>query len=187
MKRIHISSAFGALSAIVLIAAAAPYSQGPPPSHTGGFGDPTCQACHMGGPLNDPAGSFTVSGLPGTYTPGEEYELLIRLARPDLTRGGFQLAARYAEGDMAGSQAGALSASGSAQHVVTGPMGVHYAQHTSDGTFATDGAVAWRVTWQAPTHDKPSVVLHAAAIASNDDDSELGDGAYTGAWRSGTK
>ena len=187
MTRTHFSSVFGAVGAIVLIAAAAPYSQGPPPSHTGGFGDPTCQACHVGGALNDPAGSLSVSGLPPAYTPGEEYELLIQLVRPNLSRGGFQLAARFAEGDMAGSQAGALSAMGRAQHVVTGPMGVHYAQHTSDGTFATDGTLEWHVTWQAPTDGRWSVVLHAAAIASNDDDSELGDATYTGAWRLGTE
>jgi hypothetical protein len=141
----------------------------------------------VGGPLNDPAGSFTISGLPRAYTPGEEYELLIRLTRPALTRGGFQLTARFADGVQAGGQAGTLSATGPAQHVVTGPMGVHYAQHTSDGTFATGDAVAWRVTWQAPADGQSSVVLHAAAIASNDDDSELGDGAYTGAWKVGSR
>ena len=183
MTQTHLASVVGAAGAIVLIAAAAPYSQGPPPSHTGGFGNPTCQACHVGGPLNDPAGSFTVSGLPPAYTPGGEYELSIRLVRPYLTRGGFQLAARFAEGDSAGSQAGALAATGQAQDIVTGPMDVHYAQHTSDGTFATDGALEWHVTWKAPTHGRRSVVLHAAAIASNDDDSELGDAAYTGAWQ----
>jgi hypothetical protein len=183
MTRARFSSVFGAVGAIALISAAAPYSQGPPPSHTGGFGDPTCQACHVGGALNDPAGSLTISGLPQAYTPGRDYELVIRLIRPTLSRGGFQLAARFADGEMAGSQAGALLAVGRRQHVVTGPMDVHYAQHTSDGTFATDGTLAWHVTWRAPTHGHWSVVLNAAAIASNDDDSELGDATYTGAWR----
>src|SRR5690606_8758969 len=63
-----------AAGACALLVAAAgvrlPYPDRPPPAHTGGFGEPTCQQCHFDAPLNDPGGALYVEGLPERYTPG---------------------------------------------------------------------------------------------------------------------
>ena len=80
-----------------------PYPEGPPPAHTGGFGEPTCQACHADNPLNAPGGSLALRGLPAVYAPATAYRVTITLRRPGLGRAGFQLAARFATGDQAGS------------------------------------------------------------------------------------
>ena len=70
----------------------------PPLAHTGGFGEPTCVACHMDGDLNDAAGSLTIEGVPARYEPGRRYRLTITVRHPDLRLAGFELASRYASG-----------------------------------------------------------------------------------------
>ena len=37
-------------------------STGPLPARTGDFGEQNCTACHSGNALNDPAGSFAITG-----------------------------------------------------------------------------------------------------------------------------
>jgi hypothetical protein len=53
-----------------------------PPRTTGGFGEPTCVLCHMGSELNNPAGSFTIKGLPKRYMPRQVFRPIVRLCRP---------------------------------------------------------------------------------------------------------
>jgi len=54
----------GAAAALALLAwpaerAQAGFPDGPPPAHTGGFGEPTCRACHFDGDLNAEGGGLT--------------------------------------------------------------------------------------------------------------------------------
>jgi len=58
------------------------YRDGPPEGHTGGFGEPSCQACHFGGELNEAAGTLEIRGLPAVFTPGQTYPLQVVLRRP---------------------------------------------------------------------------------------------------------
>jgi len=74
------SAALLAVGATVAAARAANYD-GPPVAHTGGFGEPTCQACHQGEPLNAPGGSLRIEGLPQRYEPGRAYTLTMVLRR----------------------------------------------------------------------------------------------------------
>ncbi|HSJ15599.1 MAG TPA: hypothetical protein VK939_14345, partial [Longimicrobiales bacterium] len=69
---------------------------GPEPGHTGGFGEPTCRACHFDGPENPVDAAVTLSGLPGSWLPGRSYPITVVLGGAELRRGGFQLAARFA-------------------------------------------------------------------------------------------
>ncbi len=156
----------------------APYADGPPPAHTGGFGEPSCRACHFDNPLNEASGSLTVSGMPDRFTAGDSYRITVALTRPGMQRAGFQLAVRYAAGARSGAPAGEVVPTDSRVAVAASPAGVPYAQHTMAGTsLAGPDSARWTVEWRAPAH-ATSVSLHVAANAANGDQSEFGDYIY---------
>ena len=173
-----------ALTAIAVFAAVvrAAFADRPPLAHTGGFGEPTCQQCHSDESLNELPGNLVLEGIPSTYAPGAEYTITVRLLRPDLARGGFQFAARIAEGSAAGRQAGSLSPVDArvnlADTVLAGFGAVQYARHTREPSASHD-SVRWVLKWKAPARLAGAVVFHAVANAANDDDSPLGDYIYT--------
>ena len=175
----------GALTTALPSAAPLPeaaYLDGPPPAHTGGFGDETCHACHFENDLDDPDGSLTLSGVPDTFDPSVTYRITVSLERPGMGRAGFQMAARANDGDGAGEPAGALEALDGDERVqvVAGPDGVTYAQHTEPGTALTaPDSTSWTVEWRPATGGTAAVTFHAAANAANDDASEFGDFIYT--------
>jgi len=161
------------------------HRDGPPPAHTGGLGEPSCAACHFDGELNDPAGAVDVAGVPQRYTPGARYRVRIRLTHPELERAGFEVAARFADGERAGRQAGGLRLLDEARTAVTAAGGVDYLHHTRTGSEPTAARHAtWEFEWTAPAARAGAVVFHLAANAANGDDSELGDHIYTHAVRS---
>lgn len=150
----------------------------PPVAHTGGFGEPTCAQCHLGRALNAPGGSLALEGAPAAYEAGKRYRLVVALARPGMASGGFQLAARCADG----RQAGELSPADSARVAVAenARTGVRYAHQTADGAASAEGGrAAWRVEWTAPAAGCAEVRLDAAANAADGDQSPLGDHVYT--------
>jgi hypothetical protein len=172
----------GAVGAVVLVLAVpnagrgGAYPSGPPPAHTGGFGEPTCALCHFGAPVNAPGGRLTVDGVPGAYRAGERYRLTVCVEKPELAAGGFQLAARFADG----AQAGSLRPVDGRAQVVAGRGGVQYAGHTEEGAAsAGDARIAWEVEWTAPEAAAGPVSFHASANAANGDGSALGDFVYT--------
>lgn len=157
------------------------YAEKPPLAHTGGFGEPTCQACHFDQPLNAEGGSLTLAGVPETFEPDQVYRLTLRLTRPDLGRGGFQLSVR----DSAGAQAGTLEVSSDRATISTvDSTGVQYAHHTLEGTdLSAPDTTRWTLTWRAP--DKGcDAIFHVSANAANHDASEFGDFVYTTQQRS---
>jgi len=155
------------------------HPHGPPIGHTGGFGEPTCHACHSSEELNAPGGRLTVEGLPASYEPGRAYEVRILLTRVDMRRAGFQFTLRYAAGDSAGRQAGTVEASLPRVVVVTErSSGVRYVQQTMEGSALGRGATSWTVRWVAPRPALGPVALHLAANAGNDDNSPIGDYVY---------
>lgn len=170
------------------------YKDGPPPGHTGGFGEPTCRACHFDTPADDSAGSLALIGIPEDYVAGRRYKFRIRLTRPGMSRAGFQLSVRFIKGEGAGGQAGSLKGLSGRVRVVVDTSGVQYVSHTLTGTIlVTDSSSNWRLQWTAPRIDPSSpgeVVFHVAANAANGDDSEFGDYVYAGSaktHRRGTK
>lgn len=158
--------------------AGSPYRDGPPPGHTGGFGEPVCDECHFGAPLNDSTGTLALEA-PSVYEAGQSYRLVVRLEQPVMEVAGFQLAVRFADGKSSGTQAGIVSP-GDARTTVTvdAASGVAYGHHTVAGTAPTaPGSARWVVEWVAPAADA-AVVVHVAANAANDDASEFGDLVY---------
>lgn len=155
------------------------YLDGPPPAHSGGFGEPTCGQCHFDNPLDAPGGMLALDGIPEAVTPGEVYPLTITLARPEMQRAGFQLSVRYGGGASAGSQAGTLLATDE-RVAVDRAQGIEYIRHTEAGTaLSAPDTVRWRFQWQAPDSAAGAIVFHTAANAANGDESALGDHVYT--------
>ena len=175
------------LTGAVAIAAAprAWLSDGPPPGHTGGFGEPTCTVCHQpGGPAAH--GILEIAGLPAVFTPGASYDFEVISRSAGMTRAGFQLAVRYAAGDSSGRQAGVLRLLEPlrTQFVHDSALSIQYAEHTADGTTAmTPGELRWQVRWVAPAVRR-RVVFHAASVQANDDNSPIDDAVRVTAFES---
>lgn len=167
------------LAALLPVVLAA-HGDGPGPGCTGGFDEPTCTSCHVDAPANGAAGGLRLEGLPSALTPGARYALVVRLSHPGVTRAGFALAARFAEGSARGRQAGSLEAADAGSQVVIGQSSaVQYAVHTAAGSrTSTPGTLTWRLNWTAPHDPAGPVVFHVAGNASNDDNSVLGDAIY---------
>lgn len=154
---------------VVLVAAS--YAAGPPPAHTGGFGEPTCHTCHFDHAPNAPGTSLSLDGLPAAFHPGRPYRFVVRLSRNGLARGGFQLSARDADG----KQAGVFSYDDDRLDAERSG-GVLYLRHLEAGTAPTSAdSIAWVLTWTAPDTARGPVFFHTAANAADGDDSPFGD------------
>jgi hypothetical protein len=155
----------------------------PPPQHTGGFGEPTCHACHFDYEPDPAEGSVVLAGLPAAFEHDRTYRLTVRVTRPGLARAGYQLAVRFADGPDAGTQAGTLTVS-DARSVLTMAASpeVAYAHHTREGTEPVGAdTAAWALEWHAPDR-ATKVVIHLAVNAANGDASQFGDHVYTRAY-----
>lgn len=159
------------------------YRESPPPGHTGGFGEPLCNECHFGAPLNAGGGMLKVDA-PAVVDGDASYEIHVALTHPDLAAAGFQLTVRFAHGDGAGRQAGTLEALDPRTAVtVDTATGVQYAHQTAVGSSLTgDREAHWTVRWTTPRRPA-DVMVHVAANAANDDASEFGDFIYADSTR----
>lgn len=153
------------------------YPDGPPPAHTGGFGEPTCTDCHDDFDANSGTGDLVISGFPDRVSPRVVYEIKVFLRQEGMARAGFQLSVRTGKGDQAGrfSHPTPRSATSSAD-------GIDYAGHTDAGSRVEGDSTEWSVRWIAPDSLSSDIVLHVAANAGNGDDSPLGDRIYAGSW-----
>lgn len=180
--RLRISWHLGAWTLVPLLTGGAlTFPDGPPPAHTGGFGEPTCRHCHNdGAPLGAPDGSAEIAGLPAAFEPGRTYDITIVVRKPQLARAGFELAVRYAAGENEAGQAGVLAPADPVRVALDRDTtrGVTYARHTRAGNRAfSPGELRWVVRWTAPDARHP-VVFNAATVAANDDNSNFGDEVY---------
>lgn len=180
------SLAVAATTAALGYAAAVAYTQGPPPAHTGGFGEPTCHLCHFDQPINDPAGNLRLEGLPRAYAAEAPYTLVVSLERAGLRRAGFQLSVRFIAGPRRGGQAGRLEPLDDRLELVARESSsIIYARQTLEGSYVdAPDAARWSIEWIAPAPEAAAaVIFHLAANAANDDASELGDHIYTAEFR----
>jgi len=155
--------------------------EAPPPAYTGGFGEPTCQACHFDADVNSGAGKAVLHGVPVTYAPGGVYRITVAVTQAQIKAGGFELTARYEDGTQAGSLATAPADRGRAG--VTPADGVQYVHHVLAGIEPiTHDTVRWALLWTAPQRPG-TVVFHLAGNAGNNDESPIGDFIYTASAR----
>ena len=183
MDRIVVPLAVFLLS---LVVSAAAFKEGPYPNVTGGFGEQSCRLCHLDHPLNAPGGQLTLAGVPPIFTPGAVYAITVTIAREDMRRGGFEIAARFAAGKQKGRQAGTWKLTDARTQLIPGAVdkALTFVQHNLAGSrAATAGANAWTIEWTAPSDSAP-VQFNVAANASNNDDSPLGDYIYVKTVRS---
>lgn len=154
------------------------FGDGPPARVTGGFGEDSCVACHSGNTLNDTAGNLTLTGFPERYTPGTTYDLELTLSRqPAIKAAGFQLAIRLADS----TQAGVIQvpAEDAARVGLLEERGLLFAHHLLAKTTSTATArVLWKLSWTAPEAEA-EVIVNAAAVAGNGDESQFDDHVYT--------
>jgi len=173
------TAAAAVLAGLLIGPGIASYLDGPPPAHTGGFGEPSCYGCHFDNDLDAAPGTLTLGGLPEAYQAGGRYRLTLTLTRPETQSAGFQLATRFANGPNRGEQAGALRPLDDRSTVRRDPdSSLEYAQHVEAGTAVDEaGTAVWHLEWTAPDAVVP-VAVHASANASNGDRSEFGDFVY---------
>jgi len=154
------------------------HRSGPPPAHTGGFGEPTCAICHIGDDVNAFGGAARLEGLPAAWVPGASYILRVVLEAEETVLAGFQLSARQGGGMLLGDPAGSLMPTDGRVTVTETDTGHQYAHHTPEGTgvVSPDGS-DWLVEWTAP-NDGESVTFNLAANSGNGDDSPLLDLVY---------
>jgi hypothetical protein len=167
----------GLVLSVGLRAAAPLHVVGPPPGHTGGFGEPTCVVCHVGSDINEPGSELEVTGLDNGYRPGATYRVTVRLLSFDMNTAGFQGAFRWAAGDAAGTTAGAVRALDD-RVATTDSTGVEYVQHAAGGTAANGESAEWAFEWTAPAV-AGTVAFHVAANSGSGDNSPLEDLVYT--------
>jgi len=172
---------------IALPLAATAFKEGPYPNVTGGFGEQSCHVCHLDNPINAPGGRLEVDGAPPAYTPGEAYRITISIARDELERSGFEIAARFVSGRQKGKQAGAWRPIDDRVQLIPGAAdkSLTFVQHNLAGSRTrTPGVNRWTVEWDAPAVPAGAVQFNVAANASNNDDSPLGDFIYVKTLRS---
>ena len=153
---------------------------GPPPGHTGGFGEPTCVACHTEYGLNELGGRLLVDGLPAAYEPGGQYAITVRLETDGMAVGGFQMAIRFSNDPEPGLSAGWWEPLDANVTVTPDSIdGTLYAHQTPVGSSVSDPTLAtWAMMWHAPEAGG-DVMLNAAANSGNGDNSPFGDLIYT--------
>jgi hypothetical protein len=178
------------LAAVVLLSLAnnaGAFKEGPYPNVTGGFGEQSCHLCHLDNPVNAPGGTLTIAGVPEKFTPGTVYPITVTIAREDMRRGGFEIAARFAAGRQKGRQAGSWTLTDARTQLIPGAVdkGLTFVQHNLAGSrVAATGENSWTIDWTAPASAPAPVQFNVAANASNNDDSPLGDYIYLRSARS---
>jgi hypothetical protein len=150
-------------------------SIGPVPARTGDFGELNCTACHTGNALNAAGGTFTISGVPASYQPGQTYPITVSISKAGQARWGFQMAVRSVS---SGLQAGTLATT-DANTQIQVANGIQYIEHTSAGTFAGTTSGTWTVNWTAPASAQGAIRFGAAGNAANNNGTNQGDFIYT--------
>jgi len=169
---------------LLLLMAAIPilvvgFSSTPPVSHTGGFGEPTCVACHGTG-LNTGSGEVTinVSNVSTGYTSGSTFPVTVTVNDPSAVRWGFELAVRT----RSGQQAGTLLAGSDGFTQILSQGGIQYITQTTSGSrLGQANGASYSFQWRAPDISAGPVEFHAAAVAANNNPptSDPGDMTYT--------
>lgn len=154
-------------------ACALAFPEGAPPAHTGGFGEPHCESCHLGADLPADNTGLRLNNLGDTYEPGKIYEFVLHLVGPGKVVAGFQMSVRFIDAPYHGQSAGRLEGDSDGLRVIEKDE-VQYLGHREARRGNSDG-FRWRIRWIAPETPAGDVVFHVAAVAGNDDESPLGD------------
>jgi len=153
---------------------ASAFSAGPPAGRTGAPAlgvfpaELTCVGCHSSFPLNSGPGTFTLSGLPATYTLNQEVTVTVTLNQADRLRYGFEATVL----DDLGRRAGDLTVTEADRTRIvdgTGALaGRQYISHSAGGFMPTGtNQNVWTFKWKAPAQSVGRVTFYAAGNAAN--------------------
>jgi uncharacterized protein (TIGR03437 family) len=155
------------------------FSTTPPASHTGGFGEPTCQSCHGTG-VNTGSGQVTieVSNVSSGYSSNSTFPVTVTVNDPTAVHWGFELSART----QSGQQGGTLLAGSDGFTQLLSQGGIQYMAQTAAGArLGQANGVSYSFQWRAPDVSSGPVTFHVAAVAGNHNPptSDAGDLTYT--------
>ncbi len=151
------------------------FSFGPNDGLTGAPGEGNCTQCHSGNSLNASGGTL-VLGVPGTYLPGEMYDIVVDLSRSGQSRWGFEMTALNGNG----ARAGTFTPANNGNTQVTAANSKQYIKQTTQGSASgTRDKNQWAFKWTAPTNDVGPITFYAAGNAANGDFGTSGDYIYT--------
>lgn len=161
-------------------------SPGPPLGFTGAPGEGTCVGCHYTFSQPNPpntGGKVEITGLPTSYTPGQNYTVTVTLTHPTARAWGFELTLLDQNGASANS--GALTVTDSATVLkrdsnASGQPRT-YLSHNGEAGIARGrtGANSWSFRWTAPAGNVGDITFYAAGNAANNQVSPEGDYIYT--------
>lgn len=176
-----------AITALSLFGArqrAAASAFGPSPVNTNAPGEGNCTSCHADFELNSGEGSIAITGVPATYTPGQQITVTVTTTQADAVIYGFQLTAV----DQAGQKAGTFdipAASDGRIQILQGVVGQNniireYVEHTSGGlSNGQFGFNSWVFTWIAPMQAAGKIDFYATGNSANSDGGTGGDYIYS--------
>ena len=110
------------------------FSSGPPAGYTGAPGERNCTDCHAG-TVNSGGGGITISNVPQSYQPGQQYTINVTVQQGGRIRFGFEMTAIDSNGNGAGTfdpigsdtQTDTLNSRQYILHTLTGSTGMHIA------------------------------------------------------------
>lgn len=162
------------------------FSGGPPNARTGAAAlgvvaaELACNACHASFPLNSGPGVVTLSGLPVSYTPGQEIPITVTVTQADRGRYGFEATVLDDQGRKAGDL---VVTDATRTRLVDGTgnyAGRQYIQHILAGVAPTGtNQGSWTFTWRAPAQSVGRVTFFVAGNAANNNGGNSGDYIYT--------
>ncbi len=157
-------------------------SSGPSASHTNAPGEDNCAACHTSFPVDSGPGAVTLSGIPATWSPGQQFNITVTTSQADGVVYGYQMTAIDSQGRKAGTLSVPTTSPAQSQ-VITGivnQLSREYAEHTIDGIVPTVfGSKSWSVLWTAPAQRTGKVDFYVAGNASDSNGQTSGDYIYT--------
>lgn len=156
---------------------------GPSPNHTNAPGEGNCTACHSSFELNSGNGEIQISGIPPTYSPGQQFVVVVTTTQADAVIYGFQLTAIDGTGQGIGTFALSDENPPRVQIVpgiVNQTLMRQYVEHTSDGlSNGQFGFNSWTFKWTAPAQTVGKIDFYASGNAANSDGGPAGDYVYT--------
>jgi len=172
-KRVLYAVALLVAVALVMVPDYAMTNSGSAPARrTGAPGEATCASsfCHDSFGLNTGSGSVEIT-VPATYTSGEVIEVRVKVAEEGAQRFGFQVTAKDANGD----DAGTFALSNGEIRFASNQSG--YITHSP--AVRVPNEKEWSVEWTAPDVSIGDITFYATGNAANGNGSRTGDQIYS--------
>lgn len=162
--------------------AQAKISPGPPLGFTGAPGEGNCTGCHYTYPVNSGAGKVEITGLPASYSPGQNYLVTVTVSHPTARAWGFELTALDPNGTS--SSVGTLTPTSITTTLkrdseASGQQRTYLSHSEAGIAQGKAGSNSWSFTWIAPATNVGDVTFYAVGNAANNQVTPEDDYIYT--------